>query len=115
MSIVKDDVDTSLDASSLENELDQPDSKDLLPAIGHDTLDASIVSTITLTSITAVFFALIIIWLSAVHCWALLVGVMSCLKSTTFLGRASLTTRSIIDTSIYKRAAVLMMTIISFL
>jgi len=113
LSLVKDDIDTSLDVS-LENELDPSDSKELLPAIRHDDIvDASpTVSSIISTSITAAFFASIIIWLSAVHCWALLVGIISCLKSTS-LGCVSLTTRSI-DT-LYKRAAVLMMMLISFL
>ena len=114
-SFVKDDVDISLDASSLENKLDSSDSKELLPAIRHDIVDASPIVCIILTS-TAVFFASIIIWLLAVHCWTLLHGIISCLKSTTFLGRASLTTttRSIADT-LYKRVTVLMMTIIYFL
>jgi len=116
-SFVKDDVDISLDVF-LVNELDQPDSKELFPvAISHDIVDASpIVSSIILTSITVVFFASIFIWLLAVHCWTLLHGIISCLKSTTFLGRASLTTttRSIADT-LYKQVTVLMMTIISFL
>jgi len=99
MSIVKDDFDTSLDASSLENELDLHDSIELLPAVGHDTLDASIVSSANFFTSTAVFFASIIIWLSAVHCWTLLVDIISCLKSTTFRC-ASLTTRYIVDNSI---------------
>jgi len=112
--IVKDDVGTSFDVSA-ENKLDQPDSKEVLPAVGHDTLEPSSIVCIILTSITAVFFASIIIWLSAVHCWALLVGIISCLKSTTCVGRASLTTRYIVDTLMYKRAIFLMMTFISFL
>ena len=107
--IVKDDA--FFDVSA-ENELDQPDSKELLPAISHDIIDAPSIVCIILTSITAVFFALIIIWLSAVRCWTLLVGIISCLKSTTCFGRASsLTTRYIADT--LKQAAVLV--IISFL
>lgn len=109
LSFVKDDVGTSFDLS-----LDKPDSKEVLPAISHDTLDASsIVSSIILTSITTVFFMMIFIWLSAVHCWALLLGIISCLQSTTCLGRASsLTTRYIVDTSMYKQASVLMMMLI---
>ena len=91
MSIVKDDA--SYDVS-----LDKPDSKELLPAISHDTLDANPISSVYFVTSAAVFFASIIIRLSAVHCWALLHGIISCLKSTTFLGRAFLTTRSIADT-----------------
>jgi len=110
--VVKDDA--SFDVSA-ENELDQPDSKELLPAISHDIVDAApSIVCIILTSITVVFFASIIIWLSAVHCWTLLVGIMSCLKSTT-LGRASLTTRRYIADTLYKQFAVLMMTIVFFL
>jgi len=105
MSIVKDDA--SFDVS-----LDKPDSKELLPAISHDIIDALSIVCIILTSITAVFFASIIIWLSAVHCWALLVGIISCLISTRFLGRASDTTTTRSIDTLYKRVFILM---ISFL
>ena len=106
MSFVKHDVETSADMS-----LDHSDSKEL-PPVGHDDAYPILSSITSTSSITAVFFASIIIWSLAVHCWALLIGIINCLKSTT-LGRAPLTSRSIVDT--LKRAAVLMMTIISFL
>jgi len=104
LSFVKDDASYDI---SVVSELDLHDSIELLPAVGHDTLDASIVSSAYFfTSTAAVFIALIIVRLVAVHCWALLVGIISCLKSTT-LGCASfLTTRSTADS---------FQTIISFL
>jgi len=108
---VKDDVETSADMS-----LDHTDSKELFPAISRDTLDTNLISSVYFFTSAAVFFASIIIWLSAVYCWTLLVGIISCLKSMTFLGRASVTTttRFIADT-LYKRVTVLMMTTISLL